>query len=47
MDYRDMVKAIEEDRPPVVTGEDGKKALSLVLALVESSEQNTPVKVQD
>ncbi|WP_165998019.1 Gfo/Idh/MocA family oxidoreductase [Bacillus sp. Cs-700] len=43
----DMVKAIVEDRSPVVTGEDGKKALSLVLALYESSDQNTPIKVQD
>ena len=43
----DMVKAIAEDRSPVVTGEDGKKALSLVLALYESSDQNTPIKVQD
>ncbi|MCA0986869.1 Gfo/Idh/MocA family protein [Guptibacillus algicola] len=43
----DMVKAIEEDREPVVTGEDGKKALALVLALYDSAETNTPVKVLD
>ncbi|TLS38494.1 Gfo/Idh/MocA family protein [Pseudalkalibacillus caeni] len=41
----DMAKAIVEDREPVVSGEDGRKALSLVLALYESAETNTPVKI--
>lgn len=40
----DMTKAIEENRDPVVTGEDGKKALELVLALNKSAEENKPVK---
>jgi UDP-N-acetyl-2-amino-2-deoxyglucuronate dehydrogenase len=41
----DMVDAIKEDRTPVVTGKDGKDALSLVIALYESAEKNKPVKV--
>ena len=42
-----MVEAVEEDSRPVVTGEDGKNALALVLGLYESSEQKTPVKVEE
>jgi UDP-N-acetyl-2-amino-2-deoxyglucuronate dehydrogenase len=41
----DMVSAIKEDRSPVVTGKDGKDALSLVIALYESAETNKPVKI--
>jgi predicted dehydrogenase len=41
----DMVEAIKEDREPIVTGEDGKRALSLVLALYESADTNKPVKL--
>ncbi|MDN4072002.1 Gfo/Idh/MocA family protein [Fictibacillus terranigra] len=41
----DMVEAIKEDRGPIVTGEDGKKALELVLAMYESAETNQPVKM--
>ncbi|MBM7661617.1 putative dehydrogenase [Bacillus mesophilus] len=40
----DMIQAIKEDRDPIVTGEDGKKALRLVTALYESAETNKPVK---
>lgn len=42
----DMVKAVEENREPIVTGLDGKKALELVLAMYESSESNQPIKMQ-
>lgn len=41
----DMIDAIAKDRDPIVTGEDGKKALKLVLALYESAEKNHPVKI--
>lgn len=34
----DMVEAIKEDRTPIVTGEDGKKALELVIKLYEAAE---------
>lgn len=40
----DMTKAIQENRVPVVTGEDGKKALELVLALNKSAETNQPIQ---
>jgi UDP-N-acetyl-2-amino-2-deoxyglucuronate dehydrogenase len=39
----DMVEAIKEDREPVVTGEDGKRALQLVVSLYESAESRKPV----
>lgn len=41
----DMVQAIKENREPIVTGEDGKRALSLVLALYESADTSKPVKL--
>lgn len=41
----DMVAAINEGREPIVTGEDGKKALRLILALYQSAEENQPVKI--
>ncbi|MFD0680803.1 MULTISPECIES: Gfo/Idh/MocA family protein [unclassified Paenibacillus] len=34
----DMIKAIQQDRQPMVNGEDGKKALKLILALYSSAE---------
>jgi UDP-N-acetyl-2-amino-2-deoxyglucuronate dehydrogenase len=40
----DMVDAIKNDREPIVTGEDGKRALQLVLSLYESADTNVPVK---
>jgi UDP-N-acetyl-2-amino-2-deoxyglucuronate dehydrogenase len=42
----DMCQAIYEDRDPVVTGEDGKKALELVLSLYQSAETNQPVNLK-
>lgn len=41
----DMVEAIKEDRDPIVTGLDGRKALELVLAFYESANSNKPVKI--
>ncbi len=40
-----FLRAIIEDRPPEVTGEDGKKALELVLAAIESMKENKPVQL--
>lgn len=40
----DMIEAIHEDRDPIVTGEEGKRALELVIALYESAETGMPVK---
>jgi UDP-N-acetyl-2-amino-2-deoxyglucuronate dehydrogenase len=43
----DMIAAIQEDRDPIVSGEDGKRALKLVLALYRSAETNKPVRLAD
>jgi predicted dehydrogenase len=33
----DMVAAIQQGRPPAITGEEGRKALEIVLAVYESA----------
>lgn len=42
--YADMIEAIEKDRKPYVTGEDGLAALELVLAIYKSAAEGKPVK---
>ncbi|QYY42553.1 Gfo/Idh/MocA family protein [Aneurinibacillus thermoaerophilus] len=42
----DFVEAIQQNRSPKVTGEDGKNALKLVLAIYEASERKKPVKLK-
>jgi UDP-N-acetyl-2-amino-2-deoxyglucuronate dehydrogenase len=41
----DLLAAIDEDREPAVTGEDGRRILELVLAVYESARRNTTVKL--
>ncbi|WP_257350247.1 Gfo/Idh/MocA family protein [Pseudalkalibacillus decolorationis] len=41
----DMIEAVSNNREPIVTGEDGKNALALVIGLYESAETNRPVKL--
>lgn len=41
----DMVKAIQEDREPIVNGEDGKRALKLVLDFYESAESKEKASI--
>jgi UDP-N-acetyl-2-amino-2-deoxyglucuronate dehydrogenase len=41
----DMINAIKEDRIPAVTGEDGKRALELVLNLYKSADKNQPIQL--
>jgi UDP-N-acetyl-2-amino-2-deoxyglucuronate dehydrogenase len=43
----DMVHSIQENRKPIVTGEDAKKALSLILALYKSTEENRSIKISE
>ncbi|MBS4206760.1 Gfo/Idh/MocA family oxidoreductase [Bacillus sp. FJAT-50079] len=43
----DMIQAIINDRDPVVTGEEGIKALQLVTGLYQSAEKGTPLKVEE
>ena len=41
----DMIAAIREDHDPLVTGEEGRKALQIVLAVYESSRAGKPVRL--
>ncbi|WP_286883304.1 Gfo/Idh/MocA family oxidoreductase, partial [Aneurinibacillus sp. UBA3580] len=43
----DFIEAIQQDRSPAVTGEDGKNALKLVLAVYEASERKGPVQLKE
>ena len=43
--YADMIDAIKTGRQPYVTGEDGKRALELVLAIYKSAYEGKPVKL--
>lgn len=42
--YADVIDAIQTGRQPYVTGEDGKRALELVLAIYQSAATGLPVK---
>ncbi|MBE6949650.1 MAG: Gfo/Idh/MocA family oxidoreductase [Ruminococcaceae bacterium] len=42
--YADVLNAIENDREPLVTAEDGKKALEMVLAIYKSAAEGKPVQ---
>ena len=41
---QDMAKAVREDREPLVTGEEGRKALALIRGIYRSSEERKEVK---
>lgn len=43
--YADVIDAIENDRDPYVTAEDGRRALELVLAIYKSAAEGRPVKL--
>lgn len=43
--FSDMIEAIEQDREPKVTAEDGKRAMELVLAIYKSAAEGRPVKL--
>src|ERR1039457_1155885 len=42
---RDFLRAILEDRPPLVTGEDGRKVVEIVAAIYRSAKQRRPVRL--
>ncbi len=42
--YADVIDAINNDRQPLVTAYDGKKALEMVLAIYKSAAQGSPVR---
>jgi predicted dehydrogenase len=41
----DMLQAVREDREPLVTGEEGRKPLEIVLAVYESARTGRPVRL--
>lgn len=43
--YTDMIDAIKNNREPYVTGESGRRALELVLAIYKSAVEEIPVKL--
>ena len=43
--YADVIGSIMKNRDPYVTGEDGRRALELVLAIYESAAKGKPVKL--
>ena len=42
---QDMVDAIRQDRDPVLTGEDARKSLAIIMAIYESSRTGREVTV--
>ncbi|MBI4280493.1 MAG: Gfo/Idh/MocA family oxidoreductase [Armatimonadetes bacterium] len=42
----EFVRAIAEDRPPSVTGEDGRAALAAALAIYHSMEEGRPIRLE-
>lgn len=43
--YADVIEAIKTGRDPSVTGEDGKRALEMILAIYKSAAEHRPVKL--
>jgi len=43
--FKDFVSAIEEDREPLISGESGKKALEIILAIYKSQKTGKPVNL--
>lgn len=43
--FADVIAAINEDRQPMVSAEDGKRALELVLAIYKSAAEGKPIKL--
>lgn len=43
--YADVIDAINNDREPYITGEDGRRALELVLAVYKSADEGQPIKL--
>jgi len=43
--YADMISAIQENRKPYISAEDGKRAVELVLAIYQSAATGRPVKL--
>ncbi len=44
---RDFVAALQEDREPLVTAQDGREALAIILAVYESARTGGPASIRD
>lgn len=42
----EFVSSIKEDRKPIITGEDGKRNLSVILSMYKSYKTNKPIKIK-
>ena len=42
--FKDVIDSINEDRDPLVSGEEGKKAMSIILAAYKSRKTGMPVQ---
>ena len=47
LQFIDMMNAIQEDREPLVNGEEGLKPLKIILAIYQSARTGQPVKIAD
>jgi UDP-N-acetyl-2-amino-2-deoxyglucuronate dehydrogenase len=47
LQFIDMINAIQEDREPLVNGEEGLKPLKIILAIYESARTGQPVLLED
>jgi UDP-N-acetyl-2-amino-2-deoxyglucuronate dehydrogenase len=47
LQFIDMINAIQEDREPLVNGEEGLKPLKIILAIYQSARTGQPVKIAD
>ena len=45
LQFRDFVRAIRENRPPLVTGEDGRAVVELFTAVYQSNRERRAVKL--
>jgi UDP-N-acetyl-2-amino-2-deoxyglucuronate dehydrogenase len=45
LQIQDFVRAIVEDREPAVNGEEGRKAVELIMAIYQSGRTGQPVKL--
>ncbi|GMA60212.1 Gfo/Idh/MocA family oxidoreductase [Alicyclobacillus fastidiosus] len=43
--FEDMIVAVQDDREPLVNGEESLKVSKLILAMYESARTNTPVSL--
>jgi len=43
--HQEMARAVREGKPPLVTGEEHKKAVEIICAIYQSAQTGKPVKL--